>query len=407
MNQDRIDEYIEDLKYPHLCQEALGNLVKLGKPAIPKLIEALQSEDWGIAAYAAKALGRMGNITEAAESALISVLNNSNAGRWDPDVQWWGGADVCAAEALGEIRCKNAVASLISVITDMNRPESTHKAALTALVNIAMEYRDTVPQLIEAHKKLSTPFGSWIDLEISEVLAKYDDESVIPILINCLKQRYEKERTEKVIKHLNPELKEMLSDYTPEFIKIFEKAKSYNEREGMIDALGIIGSKEAVPRLRAIIREEKTPLRENAIKALGKICDRTSMPLFIELLKDGDWIIRSNSAEALGLIGDETSVDALTEALKDENEHVRASAVLSLGLIGPKAKKAIPSLIKSLQDKNFFVCTRSADALVKINIEVAASAFKEALTSSDNQVQKIVSDKLQELKEAGKINKEQ
>lgn len=58
-----------------------------------------------------------------------------------------------------------------------------------------------------------------------------------------------------------------------------------------------------------------------------------SLPLLISLMEDGDWIVRYRAAEALGRTGDAGAVEALRSHLTDTKDHVRYMAVKSLGLL--------------------------------------------------------------------------
>jgi HEAT repeat protein len=79
-NTGRIDEFIDELK--HGSQFARGNaafvLGKMGKQAVPALIDALNSEHIEARRYAAYALGRIGDST--AVPALTHALRDVHQG---------------------------------------------------------------------------------------------------------------------------------------------------------------------------------------------------------------------------------------------------------------------------------------------------------------------------------------
>jgi HEAT repeat protein len=112
------------------ASEALG---KIGKPAVPLLIEILEdtkSEGW---VCAARAISMIGPDAKAAVPALTRGLN---LGRRDP-MQLWG------AIALGNIGpdAKAAVPALIEVINH-DSPNAFRNRAATALGMIGAEAKD-------------------------------------------------------------------------------------------------------------------------------------------------------------------------------------------------------------------------------------------------------------------------
>jgi HEAT repeat protein len=69
------------------------------------------------------------------------------------------------------------------------------------------------------------------------------------------------------------------------------------------------------------------------------------------------------------------AVSALIRALGEKNFFLRKSAAISLGSIGPRATKAIPALINSLQESGHFAF---GNALVKIGPKAATVMCKVA-----------------------------
>ena len=66
-------------------------------------------------------------------------------------------------------------------------------------------------------------------------------------------------------------------------------------------------------------------------------------------------VVRINAAEALGKIGSEEAVPALIQALQNEDEPVRGRAAEALGQMGEGAKDAVPALLQvALQDEIHF-----------------------------------------------------
>ncbi|RLC74389.1 MAG: hypothetical protein DRI61_16715, partial [Chloroflexi bacterium] len=82
---------------------------------------------------------------------------------------------------------------------------------------------------------------------------------------------------------------------------------------------------------------------------------------YIWRLRDEDWRVRKAAAEALGRIGSQEAVPYLQKALKDEKAPVRQAAAYALGRIG--SQKADSSLIEVLKDEKWYVRQAAAEAL--------------------------------------------
>jgi HEAT repeat protein len=84
----------------------------------------------------------------------------------------------------------------------------------------------------------------------------------------------------------------------------------------------------------------------------------------INLLNDPDWKVRYRAAEALGMIGDEKAVNPLIRILSDNKDHVRYIAAKSLGML--RAQVARDPLCKCLSDENKYVRAMATSSLLKI-----------------------------------------
>lgn len=105
---------------------ALDELVVIGRPAVPALIEALYSDHWVQAFRAGQALGLIGDLR--AVKHLRRLLNHPNS-----NVRWG------AAEALGRIRSRWARPALRRLLDDESRTswgETVGEAAERAIASI-------------------------------------------------------------------------------------------------------------------------------------------------------------------------------------------------------------------------------------------------------------------------------
>ena len=117
--EQKIEKLISKLQHknPKVRQTAVVALTKMGKDAVPVLIQALQDGSRGIRASAAGVLGQIGSGAVDAMPALIQVLRDQN-----PEVRQY------AAGALGHIAAVDAVPALMQALKDQN-PKVRNNAA--------------------------------------------------------------------------------------------------------------------------------------------------------------------------------------------------------------------------------------------------------------------------------------
>lgn len=102
----------------------------------------------------------------------------------------------------------------------------------------------------------------------------------------------------------------------------------------------------AAPAIPALVRLSEDPsrlVRGSAIEALGAIGTPEAMSALNRLLGGPDAGLRAHAAEVLPCFGS-AAVPPLTRALDDGDAQVRRSAALALGEIGPAAGLAVPRL---------------------------------------------------------------
>lgn len=279
------------------------------------LIDALKFKDCNIRKEAATALKNIGD-----SRALFPLIDVLEYKEWHEYYAVMSSVRETAAEALGILKDRRAVESLIKALDD--KDEEVRWKSTWALGNIR-DRRAVEPLIYLLSDK------SWtVRRFAASALGKIGDERAV----------------ESLIESLNDE--------------------EWHVRKYAADALGKIGDERAVPSLMKTLHDEDGDVKWKAVVALGKMKSGAVEPL-IELLKNEDWHIRGTAAEALGRIGDKTAVKPLINILvgwsRDRNKYVRGRAAEALGRIGDE--QAFQPLTQALEDPYIYVRVKSEEAL--------------------------------------------
>ena len=113
------------------------------------------------------------------------------------------------------------------------------------------------------------------------------------------------------------------------------------------------------------------------IQLLNLTKSEKAIPRLIKALEEENSNVRSSAASALGKIGSEAAIPGLVQAIEDADSAVCLSAASALGKIGSEA--AIPGLIKALKHADSAVRWRAAETLGKIGSEAAIPGLIKAL----------------------------
>ena len=337
-NLKEIASLIEKLKTndERELDTAIEKLGKIGKPAIPALIEALQDQNLLVRRSASQVLAKIGH---PAIPDLAKALNNPDAG-----------VRSSAASALGGIgpEAKTAVPKLIFLLKD--REANVRGSAASALGSIGVEAKTAARPLVPLLKDREASVRSSAAYALDRIGAEAKDavQDLVPLL----------------------------------------KDSDVGVRRDAAYALGRIGAeaKTAVPQLVPLLTNSDLGVRRTATYALEGIGAeaKAAVPQLIALLKeDSDANVRRNAAYALGNIGAEAkdAVPQLILLLKDSNVNVRRSAASALERIGAETKIVVPQLIDLLKDSDTNVRSSAADILVSIALSLQEKA--KTLTSQE------------------------
>lgn len=182
-------------------------------------------------------------------------------------------------------------------------------------------------------------------------------------------------------------LKSDAKETVPDLIKVLSRDKG--PRDHAIWALGRIGpeASEAIPYLKEFLTNEDDGTKIATLTALGNMKEKAkelSLEIKEILLKDRNSNVRYYAAQALGEIkpSKDEIINALIETLKQDQSAVQNGAIDALGKMGSNAKKAVPDLIKALDNNE--LRTNAIYALGHIG-EEAKDAVPALVKISNNE----------------------
>ena len=408
---DNLEGYeVRDAAY-----KALDQIIDvLDIEAMPKLLVALRNKNEGVRAYAAHALGKIGDaaavphlitairqdkgyrVSIAAANALLQIKDVAAIPHFIVALQDENeNIRRLAVESLGQIGDTSATPHLIRTLQDKAR--DVRSATIVALGQIG----DTaaIPHLLidlqSYHKEPFSRLAGWSSANaLVQILVNTAD---IPYLLTIL-QNQEKEMREAAARSLG-----QIGDAsaTPHLITTLHRDNDCWVRQAATKALGQIGDTSAVSCLITTLQQDiDKGIRQAATEALGQIGDPTTVSHLITALQQDDDIgVRKAAAGALGQIGDASAIPHLSIALEQkryEEIGLREAAINALGQIG--SPNAIPILIAALQeDSDIGVRRSAAKVLGQIGDASAVPHLNIALQDRDYDLRKVAEKSLEQI----------
>jgi HEAT repeat protein len=325
-------------------------LARIGRPAVPALIEALKDKREGVAPLAGWALGCVLPPPKEAVSALRAALKNDRAHA------------AVYAHALGQLGplALPAVPELTDLLTDAaSQPE-----AAVALMHIdPQQARVTVPPLVK-------------DLQGDDEKRRQAAVSAVARM-GTAAQPAAQALTELLRDRLLSEMDiiALQSNWTaalPGLIDLLQDPEA-DFRKRAIFALQQTGPAAcaALKPLIVALSDRDSAVRVGAAGVLRSIGPKASeaVPALIANLQAREPAVREAAADALGCIeaGAKEASQPLLECLFDPDEQVRYAAALALGRIDPHFTKAVPALRDALSDPSAMVRLAAIDSLSRID----------------------------------------
>jgi HEAT repeat protein len=151
------------------------------------------------------------------------------------------------------------------------------------------------------------------------------------------------------------------------YIDKLRSARKWRDRAFAAELLGRVGGAKAVPALLETVQATQTEdadVREIALRALARIADPGAVAPLTEALAGAEVWLAPRIADILARHG-ELVVDPLIELLAESDRHpARAWAANVLGEV--RAHRALPALVRALEDPDDEVRAKSATALGRL-----------------------------------------
>jgi HEAT repeat protein len=147
--------------------------------------------------------------------------------------------------------------------------------------------------------------------------------------------------------------------------RLVEKMRTQDAREmqALEDVFKLIGL-PAVPQLVDVLGSDNVYTRRLAARILGELKDSSSVEGLLKYVDDNDFRMRAGVISALGKVGHKRAIPKMREALRDQDYLVRTSAAVALSNF--KDSSNVMPLIKALSDKYYGVRYSAALALSNI-----------------------------------------
>ncbi len=347
-----------------LRNTAVEILTRLGKLAVPGLLDEINCADHDVRKFALDILGEIPD--ERSLPLIQSALKDE-----DSNVR------AAAAENLGKLGAVSAVPALLEAM-------ATKDLLLRFTILEAFGQLDVA---VPVDRLLAFKEDKLLRKALLDCLGRVGDASAVPFLLQCLNDDMKNVREAAVLalSRLSGQAQEVMDNVQKVVSSDSSLTESVSEllqsstlavRRAAIDILGRLGDGCSVRKLLELIADQElqeeivgslVALGRADIKPLINAWDEVdarsraylayvygvsqsdkSMPRLIEGSRDSDDDLRQMSIQSLGKVGDETVLDALVSALSDSSIDVCEAALQSLSQLGEKYPARIITTLSPL-----------------------------------------------------------
>lgn len=290
-------------------QAAIGALTQIGAPAVPALVACVTHQESDVQEAAAGILAAIGD--QRAGPVLLRSLGNIN---------WIVRSH--AAKALGRIGEPEAARALLPLLQD--KVKAVRAEAAQALASLGPTALPVLLEALSHHEWL-------VRLHAVESLGRMKAPEAVEPLLYVLFNDTDSAVREDTVRALGEIADARATGF---LIKVLDEP---GIRTLAIEALGLIGDRQAVPVLLSIVAGTSRPEMSRAVTGCGDAWteEMSAMPAAVR---------------ALGRIGDDRAIPVLAEALA--YTVTRAEAAAALVRFGAKAAPHLLPLLRRSPDEN-------------------------------------------------------
>ncbi len=257
-----------------VCIEAAASLAKIGKPAVPKIVETFEKSGVDVQGYCIRALAGMGGLN-------VGLLSDYSKNPSVREIAIWG---------LGETRSKEAFPAVFDGFKDPSSKiqqtacEAMGKLGTAVFPDLKKQLEDSsLPEKVRQNVAKSLGYMPCTK-ETADFLVemmKDDSEAVVAEASVALARFGE---------HSRPILLDML------------KSDDEMQRTGAINALALMG-KESIPQLKAALNDRSPKVRAGAVLGLGQMNEKSVAREVVTLFeRDDDPDVKRACAWTIGKI---------------------------------------------------------------------------------------------------------
>lgn len=347
-----------------LRNTAVEILTRLGKLAVPELLDEINCEDHDVRKFVLDILGEIPD--ERSLPLIQSALKDE-----DSNVR------AAAAENLGKLGAVSAVPALLEAM-------KTKDLLFRFTILEAFGQLDVA---VPVDRLLTFKDDKLLRKALLDCLGRVGDASAVPFLLQCLNDDMKNVREAAVLalSRLSGQAQEVMdnvqqvaasSDNLTEAVSELLQSSTLMVRRAAIDMLGRLGDCRSVRQLLELVADPElqeevvgslVALGRADIQSLIDVWDKVdtrsraylayvfgvsqsdkALSQLLEGSADSDDDLRQMSIQALGKVGDETVIDCLTSALSDPTTDVCEAALQSLLLLGERYQVKVIATLSPL-----------------------------------------------------------
>lgn len=353
---------------------AWKELLDIGRPAIPLLIESLKNPDPLIRAGAARTLRSPDDMSVV--DALIDALQDEDErvrryAAWslcytkdkravEPLIaaysndEFFGGR-AAAIHSLGHLRDESSFGTIQAALEDQHPYVRSH--AVTAISVVKHPAWIDAVMAAFSDESYEVRMAAARTIELEAMSGEFVDSRFILPLINALSDEHHLARRSAIralgIMHAKEAVEPLAN--------LLESDPEASIRSGAASALGDIGDIRAIESLHKAQCDTEDRVQIAAGLALGRLGVEPNIDTALKALADDNWFIKSDAIFLLGHSKDQRAIDALLSILHDPDESTREYVLLALKATGdPRLEDDVISM---LDDPDETVRSMAAHAL--------------------------------------------